>query len=93
MRYLVVLDVRSTVGRVYAGSNDGGVADGELKHPALDCTEIATDGPCYLFAIRDMTKHGGGSQRLYVPHGAVAFIICYADEGPMPLEFVPPSSK
>ena len=32
-RYLVVLDARSAVGRIYAKDNDGFVSDGEINHP------------------------------------------------------------
>jgi hypothetical protein len=89
VRYLVVVDRGSTIGRVYAqGTNDGWVTSGDEKHPVLDCTEIDPDGP-YLFVKRDMTRHGGKYQTIYIPHGFVAFILVYADEGPKPIGFTP----
>lgn len=90
MRFLVVLDARSPIGGCYAsGNNDGFVHDGQIHHPVLDCLEVATDAPYYLFAKRDMTKQEKDYQSLYIPHGSVVAIHCYADEGSKPCGFVP----
>jgi hypothetical protein len=84
MRYLVILDAQSVVGSTYAaGNNDGFVGD----NPVLDCTEIQTDSPYYLFAKRDLSKQGGSHQSVFVPHGAVVMIACYEDQGPKLLGF------
>ena len=89
MRYLVVLDVRSSIGRIYANANnDGFVTDGEIKHPVLDCTEIAIDSPYYLFATRDMSRTGNTYQHLHIPHGSVVAIHHYAEEIEKPVGFV-----
>jgi hypothetical protein len=64
------------------------VADGGSGSPALDCVEISTDAPYYLYVKRDMRLHGGGTQTLHIPHSSVAYIVCYADNGPKPLGFL-----
>jgi len=87
--YLVVLDERSAIGSIYvSGNNDGFVTDGQLQHPVLDCTEISTDSPYYLFAKRDMSKQGKNYQSLHIPHSSVVAIYHYADEGSRPFGFV-----
>ena len=90
MRYLVVLDCRSAVGAGYfAGSNDGLVKGGpDLSHPALDCSEIDTSNIHYLWVKREIAKGKKGTQTLFLPHGAIVNIVCYADEGPKPLGFL-----
>jgi len=81
MRYFVVLDLRSAIGSIYEnGNNDGFVTDGKMKHPVLDCTEIAIDSPYYLFATRDMSKTGRSHQHLHIPHGSIVAIHHYAEE-------------
>jgi hypothetical protein len=89
-RYLVVLDARSAVGRIYAKDNDGFVSDGEINHPILDCTQIVTDSPYYIFATRPLKKEGKSHQSLYLPHGSVAVIHQYAETEPYPIGFAPP---
>ena len=77
MKYLVFLDRNSIVGEQYAsGTNDGIIESGGAEHPALDCTEILHEA-YYLLVTRDMGRHGGGSQTIYIPHSAVAFILAY----------------
>ena len=89
MKYLVVLDARSPIGSVYgSGSNDGFVKDGELRHPVLDCTEIGTDSPYYLYVKRVFSKQPEGYQSLHIPHSSVIAIHHYADAGPKPIGFV-----
>ena len=91
MRYLVILDARSATGSIYAsGNNDGFVRDGELRHPFLDCSEVVTDAPYYLFAKRDRSRQGQSYQSMYIPHGSIVYIHCYADEEPRPIGFMPP---
>ena len=89
MRYLVVLDSRTTIGAHYLpeNNNDGMVGDGNLKHPALDCPEIDPSNFHYLIVTREM-KRGEGTQKLYIPHSSVAYIVCYSDEGPKPMGFL-----
>lgn len=90
MRFLIVLDANSTIGRIYAnGSNDGFVNDGHQKHPVLDCIELTIDNPYYIFAIREMKKAAGSRQSLYLPHGSVAAIHLYDVTEPHPLGFLP----
>ncbi len=73
MRYLVVLDAGSPVGRMYAeGNNDGFTEQGD--HPVLDCTEINLDEPYYMYANRDRSKHGGSYQKVYLPHSSIVMI-------------------
>jgi len=94
MRYLVVLDARSVVGGMYAnGYNDGFVSDGEIRHPVLDCTEIATDSPYYLYVKRDLSRHGKDYQTIHIPHSSIVVIHHYADEGRKPMGFVPVSDS
>ena len=89
MRYLVVLDARSTIGSIFAhGHNDGTVSDGDLRHPVLDCIEIATDSPHYLFVKRDLSRHGKDYQSVHIPHSCVVAIHHYADDGSRPFGFV-----
>jgi hypothetical protein len=91
VRFLVVLDAHSIIGRVYSrGQNDGYVNDGTDRHPVLDCLEVATDSASYLFAKRDMKRHGGGHQSLHIPHSSVVAVHIYADEAPKPFGFTPP---
>lgn len=90
MRYLVVLDANSVIGRIYAkGNNDGIVNDGRLDHPVLDCTDLVTDSPYYIFATHSLKKEGGSHQSVFLPHGSVVAIYQYAENDPHPLGFVP----
>lgn len=87
MKYLVVLDVNSEIGAIYSrGSHDGCVSRGEYQHPILDCSEIVTDAPYYLFVRREISK-GGGTQKLHIPHSSVVAIHIYDDNGPRPMGF------
>jgi hypothetical protein len=89
MRYLVVLDRNSPAGTAYAaGNNDGMAQVGTESYPAIDCIEIQPESPYYLFAKRETKKPVGGTQTLYLPHSAVAFIVCYALGDPKPMGFV-----
>lgn len=89
MRYLVVLDGRSTIGATYlGGSNDGTVKVAGERHPALDCPEIDPTNFHYLIVTRQ-AKGSGDAQKLYIPHSFVAYIACYADNGPKPFGFIP----
>lgn len=93
MRYLVVLDANSSIGQIYLnGSNDGYVAEGEERHPVLDCAEVDIHQPYYLFAKRDMSKQGSSHQSLHISHSSVLFVQIYADEGPRPIGFHPPDA-
>ncbi len=48
MKFVVILDGRSEIGRIYQqGSNDGIAAD---EHPCLECVNVVTDSPYYLYA-------------------------------------------
>lgn len=88
MRYLVVIDVHSPLGGIYAsGDNDGFVRDRDQKHPLIDCVEVETGQPYCLFAKRDMARKGG-VQSVYIPHSSVVAVHCYADEGPRPMGFI-----
>ena len=69
MRFLVILNANSPIGTIYAGGSNDGFVRGQ--HPVLDCVEVTTDQPHYLFAKRDMSKRGGTSQSLYIPHSSV----------------------
>ena len=60
-RYLVVLDARSATGRICAKDNDGFVSDGQVNHPILDCTQIETNNPYYIFATRPLRMEGKSS--------------------------------
>lgn len=83
-----MLDANSTIGQVYlAGSNDGHVKADEEVHPVLDCIEVVTTEPYYLFAKRDLSSQGKSHQTLHIPHAAVLFIQHYEDEGPRPIGF------
>jgi hypothetical protein len=90
MRFLVVLDARSPIGSIYAnGSNDGFINDGDLRHPVLDCTEIATDSPYYLVIKRELSSHDKTCQSAHIPHSSIVAIHHYADEGSKPYGFAP----
>jgi hypothetical protein len=88
MRNLVVLDAGSEIGAIYsAGSHDGYVSRGDIRHPAIDCPEIVTDAPYYLFVKREIAK-GGSTQKLYIPHSSVVAIHVYDDNESKPIGFV-----
>ena len=94
MKYLVILDNQSIIGRIYAkGNNDGYVSDGTEKHPVLSCTEVVTDNPCYVFAKRDLSGQGKSHQSLHIPHTSVVAIYHYADEGSKPMGFIAPDGS
>jgi len=59
-----------------------------VKHPALDCPEIDASNFHYLIVTREMKK-SGDTQKLFIPHTAVAYIACYSDEGAKPMGFLP----
>lgn len=87
MRYMVVLDVRSPLGRIYAdGNHDALVAEGELKHPILDCVEVEPDRPNYLFVVREK-RDNKARQTQYIPHAYVLSIHRYAEKDPPPFGF------
>src|SRR5438045_774428 len=87
MKYLVVLDRSSIIGDEYAsGANGGTIKLGGVEHSALDCKEILHE-MYYLLVTRDMKRHGGGSQTIYIPHSAVAFILGYDKGDPLPMGF------
>jgi hypothetical protein len=93
MHYLVVVDARSAVARIHmAGNNAGTVPDGELHHPVLDCLEVATDSPHYLFVKRKM-PNTAVPQLIHIPHGAVVAIYPYGVDAEPPFGFMPPSAK
>lgn len=88
MKYLIILDGRSPIGAIYLqGNNDGTTTDGEIIHPLLDCTQITTDSPYYIFATRSLKKEGKSHQTLYLPHGSVVAIYQYDESDPRPLGF------
>lgn len=94
MNYLVVLDANSPIGRICAESdNDGFVFDGRLRHPVLDCIEIATEAPNYLFARRDMSKHGKMQQALHIPQSSVVVIHHCDEAGCKPFGFTPTTTR
>ena len=89
MRYIIVIDANSAAGAIYAkGSNDGFITDGHVQHPVLDCTEIETSSPYYIFAKRSLNAVGESHQSLYLPHGSVVMVVGYADEQGRPVGFV-----
>jgi hypothetical protein len=90
MRYLVVLDSRTTMGRHFLAdkNNDGMAGDADSKQPALDCPKVDPSNFHYLIVTREI-RHGGGTQELYIPHSAVAYVVCYEDKGPKPMGFLP----
>ena len=88
MKYLVLLDCNSSIGSIYAnGNNDGIVNDGDINHPVLACTEIETNNPYYIFAIRSGDQEGGLRQSVFLPHSSVVAIYRYAEDEPHPLGF------
>jgi hypothetical protein len=93
MRYLVILDQRSPVGRAHSGANNDGVLpDGDLRHPILDCVEVTPDSAYYLFVRRDMTRFARAAQPIHIPHSAIAAIYPYGVDEDPPFGFVPPTS-
>jgi hypothetical protein len=100
MRYLVVLRLDSPMGLNYIGGNhEGTVAVGKESYPFIDCAKLE-EKLNYLFVTREMrkpppsTKHLGNTQTLFIPHSAVAFIVCYdvadpaVSDPPNPIGFV-----
>jgi hypothetical protein len=93
VKYLIVLDANSTVGKIYSVACDYFVKVEEVthfeevKHPVLVCTEIETDNPNYIFARRPL-KEGATHQSLYLPHGSVAMILQIEEDQPIPIGFV-----
>lgn len=87
-KYLIILDVRSPAGAMYAnGSNDGFASDGNFRHPVLDCTEINAEFPYYLSATRSLKSRGKSHQTLLLPHGSVVMVVSYAEEKPNAVGF------
>lgn len=84
MRYIVVLDTNTQVGRAYAeGVNDGETTQGL---PIIDCSLIDETGP-YLSCTRNSRRTEGLDQSLWIPHFAVAYIVGYAQEDQRPIGF------
>ena len=89
MRYIVILDAKSPVGAIYAnGNNDGLTSDGNISHPVLDCTEIETNNPYYIFAKRSPNEAIPSHQILYLPHGSVVMIVAYDKAEDRPVGFL-----
>ena len=85
MKFLIILDKDSIAGSLYAKGNNDGITTG--GHPLLDCTELVTDNPYYIFATRSLYQEGKSHQTLYLPHGSVALIHRYDESDPHPLGF------
>lgn len=92
MKYLVVLDESSAIGGICAaGENDGFVHAGALRHPVLECAEIATEDPGYLFVKRDRSRQHQPHQCLHIPHSSVVMIHHFSDADWSSFGFVRPT--
>lgn len=87
LRYLIVLDLHSPTGQLFAESADRYFDGGAVKHPALACSHVVMDSPHYIFAKRH-TKKGHSHQLLYLPHHSVILIFEWDSDGPAPIGFV-----
>jgi hypothetical protein len=91
VRYLVVLHGNSPIGKMYtAGHADAQFQSGESEpHPAIDCVQIDSDNPHYLYVERDLSWRGqkGDVLRLFIPHHAVVQIVAYGDRDKPPIGF------
>lgn len=83
MRYLIVIDPNSQVGRIYADSCDL-VATGGL--PCIDCSEMDAVGP-YIACTRDSKRPDVTRQSLWIPHSAVVLVVGYEKEAERPIGF------
>ncbi len=63
--------------------NDG-VVTGD--HPVIICTEIKTDNPHCIFAVREL-QAPVSHQSLYLPYGSVALIIQFEESASDPIGF------
>lgn len=88
MKYLVIIDARSNIGAIYLnGNNDGTTSGSEINHPIIDCTEVRTSDPYYLFAKRQFKQEGKSHQSLYIPHQCVVAIYQYEEKEGRPIGF------
>jgi hypothetical protein len=62
MRYLVIVDARSPIGAIFAGSTRLTKLE---ENPVLDCTEIGLDNPHYLRVVRSLES---GHATFLIPH-------------------------
>ena len=79
MRYIVAVHAHSAIGYACAQSQRR-IQVGAETHVALECSEIDTANPAYLYVKTVANEHGGVEQQLQFPHSAVLFIV-HADAG------------
>jgi len=83
MKYIVAVHAHSAVGYACAPTQLR-VRVGVETHVGLDCSEIDTSNPTYLYVKTLPNERGGQAQQLQFPHAAVLFIVHYAGDGPRP---------
>lgn len=80
MNYLVVLDVKSPIGEMYAAVSDTLRTDGPVRHPILVCTELDASNHHYLHVKRSLASIGKTFQILDIPHSSVIQIVHYGND-------------
>lgn len=96
MRYLVILDANSPVGKMYAEHQPAYMTTvGSVRHPVLECTEVDLSNHWYIFAKNSLAREGRTYQSIYLPHNSVIQIIRYEETEGTPFGFLPsnPASK
>ena len=83
MNYIVAVHAHSAIGYACAPTQLR-VSVGAETHVGLDCSEIDTSNPVYLYAKTLPNQRGGVEQQLQFPHSAVLFIVHYDANGPRP---------
>ena len=88
MKYLVVIDANSLIGKAYAPKNLA-VAVGPETHVGLHCIAIDLSNPQYIFVQTDPNQPPGIRQSLHLPHGIVVMIAQYEVGDPPAIGFAP----
>lgn len=91
MRYLIVLDAKSPVGRLYAKAKPPFKKTGE-GHPVLECIDVDLSNHWYILANHSLAQAGGKRQSLFLPHGSVVQIVRYDETEELPMGFPVPAS-
>lgn len=86
MKYIVVINANSAIGRGYANLFPAARVGQEI-HVAMTCTEMNADNPHYMFVRTEPTPQGATHQALHLPHGNVLFVIQYSEDEKPPAGF------
>jgi hypothetical protein len=91
IRFLVVLDRNSPVGRLYAESTPPPpTTAGSVAHPVLDCTGVDLSAPGYVEATRPLPRGCLSEQLVWLPHSSVVQVVRYEEQDGLPAGFEQP---